>query len=365
MPNDYIITVLPAGTNIKILLTDKPTGEPATLSESMLYNLTVGGIADAVNHTIRQGGSLILPNFPEEAHVGRYAKRFEPSMLEFVLAADEAQADHADLQTVADVLKGIQQLSHEYLLQELFFVVFDLSQSDQPLIATGCLAYQCEAGPDVPPSLYSQTETPDLSTKTLTTSGEQVASNTSGGGVSNAVYTMGGFDDGVKLVIARSGGAAEPIIPTNFADVAVQSLWRVLKLVSGSPVDPTLPSSPGGGSGVSNPNWLARDEYFASSLSMDFYQSGDKPFTLGTLAKTMLVMQLNMDKMPLTSSSIVVGIPSGDPNEPWMEVGSGCIGYQQGGQALCTASSHQTGNLNLGSGGPFNNVTTSQAVATT
>lgn len=361
MPNDYIITILPAGTNIKILLTDKPTGEPATLSTSMLYNLTVGGIADAVNHTIRQGGSLILPNFPEEAHVGRYAKRFEPSKLEFVLAADEAQADHADLQTVADVLKGIQQLSHEYLLQELFFVVFDLSQADQPLIATGCLAYQCEAGPDVPPSLLSQTETPDLSTANPTTSDEQVISNSSGDDVGNAVYTMGGFDDGVKLVIARSGSAAEPIIATNFADVAVQALWKVLKLVGGSPTDPNLPSADPQGAASGSPNWLARDEYFASSLSMDFYQSGDKPFTLGTLAKTMLVMQLNMDKMPLTSSSIVVGVPSGDPREPWMQVGSGCIGYQQGGAALCTKTSVS---LNLGADGGLNNDTNSQPVAT-
>ena len=361
MPNDYIITVNPAGTNIKILLTDKPTGEPATLSTSMLYNLTVGGIADAVNHTIRQAGSLVLPNFPEEAHVGRYAKRFEPSKLEFVLAADENQPDHADLQTVADVLKGIQQLSHEYLLQELFFVVFDLSEADQPLIATGCLAYQCEAGPDVPPVLTSQTETPDLSTMNPTNSDEQAASNSSGGGVGNAVYTMGGFDDGVKLVVARSSSAAEPIIPTNFADVAVQSLWKVLKLVGGSPTDPSLPSSDPQGAGAGSPNWLARDENFASSLSMDFYQSGEKPFTLGTLAKTMLIMQLNMDKMPLTSSSIIIGIPSGDPGAPWMEVGSGCIGYQQGGQALCTKTS---GTLNLGPDGGLNNATSNELVAT-
>lgn len=359
MPNDYIISVVPAGTSIKILLTDKPTGEPATLSTSMLYNLTVGAIADAVNHTIRQAGSTILPNFPEEADVGRYAKRFEPSKLEFVLAADESQADHADLQTVADVLKGIQQLSHEYLLQELFFVVFDTSRADQPLIATGCLAYQCDAGPDVPNILTSQTQSPDLSATSSTASDGQAMSNSSGGDVGEAVYTMGGFADGVKLVVARSSSGAEPIIPTNFADVAVQSLWKIMRLVGGSTTDPTLPSTIQPPKTDNSPNWLARDEYFASSLSMDFYQSGNKPFTLGTLAKTMLILQLNMDKMPLTSSSIVIGVPSGDPRLPWMEVGSGCIGYKQGGEALCSAP----GKL-MGLSDGLNNATDSPPTAT-
>ena len=308
-----------------MILEPKPDAD--TLSPDMIYNTTVSGLADVVNNTIAGKGSLAFKTIEEE--VGEFEKNYPPALLRFLLATDETEKDVANLQTVADALKGLQELTHFVSLRELFFGVFDLNDPGQVIIATGCFAYDCTHITSQGSPGYSLGNTIPTAKKTDTALSHGQS------------YVLGDLSQGINITISADSNSKE-VKNTNYADVATQMLWEMIPMLVKAAGDTNLPFD----GAYNRPGWHISDTIWRSQFSFNFWQPVDteSPYTLGRVAKTLAYVQQSFDKASLVESRMVVRVPIEGPGGPiWKISGIGCMSYTFSNSEICQLKSPALG----------------------
>ncbi|KAG8528630.1 uncharacterized protein KY384_006317 [Bacidia gigantensis] len=297
----------PSGTNIKIVFTHH--GSSAGILPEMVYNMTVIGLSDVVALTIAGKGSLILPDV--EKRVGGFEKNYPPSLLEFVLGSDEKAADVANLQTVADIFKGFQEMTHLMTVEETIYGVFDLTKDDQPIFAEGCLAYDCSDGTQM-----QSTNTQPYELAAPVTNQPQVGSTKS------ESWTILSDAVGVKIDVTNDANGV-PVQHWNFADAAVQMMWMMIPLIKEEGGDHQLPRD----SSFNKPGFRAAS-LWPSDFRLNFWQPGKatNEFTLSVLAKTLALLQQTFDKNSLVESRLTIHVRTAGDTD-WQVVGAGCLSY--------------------------------------
>ena len=330
------IEYTPSGTNIKMIL--GPVEHADILSPDMVYNATVSGLADVVNTTIAGKGSLAFGVIQEK--VGQFDKNYPPSLLNFILASDETQKNVANLQTVADVLKGIQELTHLVFLPELEFGISYLNDPAN-LIASGCFAYDC--------THITASGRPGYSIGTTTNSTSLPKSAID----RRQTYVLGDFAQGINITISDDSNSKE-IKGPNYADVSTQMLWEMIPMLVKAGGDSSLPHD----EEHNRPGWHVSDTVWRSQFTLNFWQPVDtqSPYTLGRVAKTLSYVQQSFDKTSLVESRMVVRVPIEDAQgSVWQVSGIGCMSYASSNSQICrldTPAVEATSQTQPQSGGP-------------
>ena len=287
-----------------------------------IYNITVNGLADIVNASIAGSGNLTIKKL--DHGIEKFERTYPPSKLIFSFSTSQAEQDVATLQTVADTLKGIQELTHIITLTDLIFGVFDLGYpKDQPL-AEGCLGYHCW---DDPANDFSAAKQKTMNTDhDLDHDIKKVSS-------SEADLTLGDLNDGINITISDSS-RSKSIRDQNYADVATEMLWRMIPSVVKAGGDAPLPHDPN----YNRPGWHLGDEIWHSSFSLNFWEPNDteSDFTLGRVAKTLAYVEQSFDKESLVESRMVVRVSS-PPDTNWKVSGIGCMSYTPSSDAAYNA----------------------------
>ena len=302
-----MIAYTPIGSNTQLILASSGKESSSTLSTDMVYNLTVNGIAEIVNTTIGEKGNMTIKKLDHD--IEKFERNYPPSNLIFSFATGRHETKVATLQTVADVLKGIQEMTHICLLEEMLFLVYSLNDKENP-IAEGCLGYHC----------WDDLREYNAAATQIVMNANKGLDRTPG---LTPDLTIGNQNDGINITISDSL-RSNSIQHQNYADVATEMLWRMIPMIVKAEGDSPLPKD----DRYNRPEWHFGDEIWHSSFSLSFWQPIDTEldFTLRRVAETLSYVEKSWDKESWVESRMVVRL-SAPPDTIWKVSGIGCMSY--------------------------------------
>lgn len=271
---------------------------------SLIYNLTVLGLADIASSTVTTKGNEYLPRFGEGNST--FAASYPPSNLQFVMTA----SDYLPVEAVTDVLRGMQELSHYLLFLELAFEVFSDNSPTSSPIASGCLAFDCG----------SHIET--VETRNVEYANTSVANFTAAPSrqlQSSVALTHLTTLNELKPIAVTYESLKDPlpVYDQSFADVATHMLADITDFIIANEGDGLLPFH-----GSGHQRILRYVDTWGSNLAISLLPLNllGINFTLGQAAMALRDTQNNLSNGPMVESKLEIMMDGS-------MVGWGCLSY--------------------------------------
>lgn len=301
----------PTESNTTLRLTLKDD-KAQIVHPSMIHNLTVLGLAEIARSTVTTNGSEAFPRSGQKNST--FATSYPPLNLQFVMTA----SDYLPVDSVADVLRGMQELTHYLFFLELAFEVFDDTSPTSSPIASGCLAFDCG-------SQSEAVETRDLEYLNSTASNFSTApSRQLQSSLSPVQLTT--FDE-LDAVAVTFDDLKNPltIYDQSFADVATRMLADITNLIVVNQGDGLLPLH-----GSNNRRILRYVDTWGSNLGISLlpsYLPGIN-FTLGQAAMALKNIQDSLSNRPMVESRLEIVVDGS-------MAGWGCLSYANASAWRC------------------------------
>ncbi|KAM0800050.1 hypothetical protein BDR22DRAFT_889716 [Usnea florida] len=304
----------PTDSNITIRLTKENAGHE--ISSPLIYNLTVQGLAKLASLVVASDGDEDLPKVGQENST--FATSVASSGVQFVMTSSASLPVYA----VADVLRGMQELTHYLLFLEFNFEVFSQTSPTLSPLASGHLGFflvsfhnekaqkrglelvdPSAANPSVANSVTNST-----TNSSIDTSRELLSPPTP----IQLVAPIISQGDTFSVTYKTLKDALE-VYDQSYADVATRILSNVTDLIIANHGDGLIPS-PGPGSG----RVLRAVDTWGSPLAVSllpFDRSG-AGFTLGQAATALEAIQYRLSEGPILESQleiVVNAIPRSGP----------------------------------------------------
>lgn len=272
--------------------------------------MTVLALADVVNTTAASNGSRDFP-------VSTFSTSYSPSALEFRMTSTL----NLPVFAVADVLKGLQELTHWLLFLEMTFEVWVETSVAVTRIANGCLAFNCTSRAGDTTGKSSSGSGLPASTK----DGQKMALRLSIPPLN--VPRINSHNANVVQVEYNTLENASPIPDQSFADVSTNMLWNITDLIIASGGDRDLPKL-----GPAQANSIKAVDIWNTNFGISISAFQGKPFNLSQAATVLQQIQRYNSTAPMVESRYTVSV-KGD------QVGWGCLRYQNTSVLRCLSPS--------------------------
>ncbi|KAF6233156.1 hypothetical protein HO173_008700 [Letharia columbiana] len=295
----------PTGSHTTLQLTLKDN-KAQNIDPSMIYNLAVLGLADIASSTVTHNGNKNLPRSGQKPST--FATSYPPSNLQFMMTA----SDDLPVYSVADVLRGMQELTHHLYFLELTFEVFsDISKTSSPL-ASGCLAFHCG----------SQDES--MNTRDLEFANSSAANASTA--PSRQLQQLTTFDELDAVAVTYYDLKSPfPVHDQSFADIATRMLADITNLIIAYHGDGLLPFY-----GSGNKHLLRYVDTWGSNLTISLLPLNlmRVNFTLGQAAMALKTTQKRLQNGPMMESKLEIMVDDS-------MVGWGCLSYANASAWRC------------------------------
>ena len=296
----------PADSNITIRLTRKEN-TTQNIDPPLIYNLTVSGLAKIASFVVTSNGNEYFPHYGQENST--FATSDAPSSLQFMMSS----SDPLPVYAVADVLRGMQELTHYLFFLEFTFEVFSQTSPTTSPIASGYLAFS-----RVSPIGTVQGGIVELVNSTTGSSRELLSSTAP----IQLVTPSKSKTISVTYEVVKD---ALEVYDQSYADVATSMLSNATNLIIANHGDGLLPSpSPGNGP------YLRSVDTWGSTLAISLLPTDRQGsgFTLGQAATVLQAIQHKISSEPMMESKLVITF-DGDV------IGWGCLTYSNASSWRC------------------------------
>ena len=316
----------PTDSNITIRLTKRNAGHE--ISSPLIYNLTVQGLAKLASLVVASDGDEDLPEVGQENST--FATSAASSSVQFLMTSSASLPVYA----VADVLRGMQELTHYLLFLEFDFEVFSQTSPTLPPLASGYLGFflvsfhndkvQKRGLELVDPSAANSSVANSVTNSTTNSSTDTSRELLSPAPPIQLVAPMISHGNTVSVTYQTLKNALE-VYDQSYADVATRILSNVTDLVIANHGDGLIPS-PGPGSG----RVLRAVDTWGSTLAVSLlplYRSG-AGFTLGQAATALEAIQDKLSEGPILESQLEIVVDG-------TMIGWGCLSYANASSWRC------------------------------
>ena len=330
-----VLQYSPTDSNITIQLTKK--GNVAhEISSPLIYNLTVQGLTEIASLVVTSKGNEDLPNAGQENSTFTTSEAAS-SGLHFMMTSP----DPLPIYAVADVLRGIQELTHYLLFSEFNFEVLSPTSPTSSPLASGYLSFFLVSfhaekvqkrglelvDPSVPSSSVTNSSVTDASiTNSSTTNTTVDTSRELLSPVTPIQLVAPSTSQGKLLSVAyKAVKDAIQVYDQSYADVATRILSNITDLIISNHGDGLIPS-PGPPFG----RVLHAEDTWGSTLTVSLLpinRSG-AGFTLGQAAMALQAIQNKLSDGPVMESKLVIRVDN-------MMIGWGCLTYANGSSWRC------------------------------
>ena len=325
----------PTDSNITIVLTKKGNAAHG-ISAPSIYNLTVQGLAQIASLVVTSKGNEDLPNDGQENSTFAMSDATS-SGLQFKMTSSGSLPVYA----VADVLRGMQELTHYLLFLEFTFEVLSQTSPTLSPLASGHLSFFLV-------SFHNEKEqkrglelvTPSVADPSVTNSSVTDSSMTNSSSTNTSIDTSRELLSPVPSIqlVAPSPSKGKIVSVTyetvknaleiydqSYADVATRILSNVTDLIIANHGDGFIPS-PGPPFG----RVLHAEDIWGSTLTVSLHpidRSG-AGFTLGQAAVALQAVQNKLNDGPLKESKLEIRASD-------RLIGWGCLTYASGSSWRC------------------------------
>ena len=302
----------PTASNITIQFTLKGSNAQQ-ITVSKVYDSTVLGLAYVVSSTVAIHGNEVFPRFAQKNST--FATSYPRSNLQFMMTT----SNYLPIYAVADVLMGLQELTHYLYFLEMVFEVFsDTSPTSLP-IASGCLAFDCNS--HIGTLQTRDLEYANLSTANFSTAPSRRLQST----VGPVLLTTSNDKYESVSVICQDLKDSLPIHSQSFADIATRMLANMTALIIANRGDGPFPRQSSGRRPM-----LRYVDTWGSNLALSLFPSefSGADFTLGQAAKVLEITQNNLSNRPMVESRLKIELDG-------LTIGWGCLSYVNGSAWRC------------------------------
>ena len=307
LSTDLPILYTPTDCNTTLRLTVKDNAD--NIDSSLIYNLTLLGLADIVSSTAVTHGQRYFPQSGEGN--ATFATSFQPLNLQFMMNSFNKLPVYA----VTDVLKGMQELAHYLLFPELSFEVFSDGDSTSPPIASGCLAFHCgiQIRGDIGTVNIRALQLANFSAANFTSATSSRQLQTSIAPIELTIL------DELEAVAVTYDDLSSPraIHDQGFADAATRILANITNLIIANQGDDLLPFS-----GHSSRRLFRYVDNWGSELDISLlpWNLLGTNFTLGQAAMALKRTQENLSNRPMVETRLTIMLDGS-------MIGWGCLSY--------------------------------------
>lgn len=325
-----ILLYSPTDSNITIRLTKKDNAA-YELSSPLVYNVTVQGLAQVASLVVTSNGNEDIPNAGQENSTFTTSDAAS-SGLQFMMTSRGSLPVYA----VADVLRGIQELTHSLLFLEFTFEVSSQTSPTFSPLASGYFSFSLASFHNEK-VLQKGLELVDTSVTN---------SSITDPSITNSSTTNTSIDTSRELltpvvpiqIVSPSPSKGKTVSVTyetvkdalelydqSFADVATRILSNITDLIIANHGDGPIPS-PGPPFG----RVLHAEDTWGSTLTVSLLpiERSGAGFTLGQAAMALQAVQNKFNDGPIMESKLE--IRAGDQMIGW-----GCLTYANGSSWRC------------------------------
>ena len=226
-------------------------------------------------------------------------------------------SDHLPVNTVTDVLRGMQELTHYLYFLELAFEVFSDISPTSPPVASGCLAFDC--GSQIEMVQTGDLEYANTSIVNFTSEAPRQLHS------SIAPIQLTTFNELEAVVVSYDHLKKPlPVYGLSFADVATRMLADITDLITANQGDGLLPPNSHG------KRILRYVDSWGSNLGISLLPSNllGTNFTLGQAAMALKITQDNLNSRPMVESRLEIMVDGS-------MVGWGCLSYANASAWRC------------------------------
>ena len=299
-------------SNITIRLTKKENAAQ-NINPPLIYNLTVTGLAKIASMVVTSNGKEIFPQVGQENST--FATSDAPSSsLQFMMTS----SDPLPVYAVADVLRGMQELTHYLFFLELTFEVFSQTSPTTSPIASGYLAFPRLAPIGTVPSRILELVNSSVTNSSSKSSRELLSST-----APIQLVTPGKAKTiSVTYEVVKD---ALDVYDQSYADVATRMLSNATNLIIANHGDGPIPS-PGPGNG----RVLHSVDTWGSTLAISLLPTDRQGsgFTLGQAATVLQAIQNNISNEPMMESKLLITLDG-------EMIGWGCLTYANASSWRC------------------------------
>lgn len=298
-------------SNITIRLTKKENAAQ-NINTPLIYNLTVTGLAKIASMVVTSNGKEKFPQVGQENST--FATSDAPSSsLQFMMTSSDSLPVYA----VADVLRGMQELTHYLFFLELTFEVFSQTSPTTSPIASGYLAFPRVSPIGTVPS--GILELVNSSVTNSTGSSRELLSS-----IAPIQLVTPGKVKTISVTYEVVKDALE-VYDQSYADVATRMLSNATNLIIANHGDGLIPS-PGPGDG----RVLRSVDTWGSTLAISLLPTDRQGsgFTLGQAATVLQAIQDKISDEPMMESKLGITFDG-------EMIGWGCLIYSNASSWRC------------------------------
>ena len=330
-----VLQYSPTDSNITIQLTKK--GNAAhELSSPLIYNLTVQGLAEIASLVVTSNGNVNLPNAGQENSTFTMSD-VASSGLHFMMTSPGS----LPVYVVADVLRGMQELTHYLLFLEFTFEVFSQTSPTSSPLASGYLSFFLVSfhnekvqkrglelvDPSVADSSVTNSSVTDSSINNSSTTNSSADTSRELLSPVTPIQLVAPKPSKGKTVSVtyESVKDAIQVYDQSYADVATRILSNVTDLIIANHGDGLIPS-PGPPFG----RVLHAEDTWGSTLTVSLLpiERSGAGFTLGQAAMALQAVQDELNDGPVMESKLEIRL--GDAMIGW-----GCLTYANASAWRC------------------------------
>ena len=327
-----VLQYSPTDSNITIRLTKKGSAAHE-ISSPLIYNLTVQGLAEIANLVVTSNGDEDIPNAGQENSTFTTTS----SGLHFMMTSSGSLPVYA----VADVLRGIQELTHYLLFLEFTFEVLSQTSPTFSPLASGYLSFFLVSfhnekvqkrglelvDPSVASSSVTNSSVTDSSITNSSTTNTTIDTSRELLSPAAPIQLVEPSTNKGKTVSVTYEAVKDAIevYDQSYADVATRILSNVTNLIIANHGDGLIPS-PGPPFG----RVLHAEDTWGSTLTVSLLpinRSG-AGFTLGQAAMALQAIQNKLSDGPVMESKLAIRADN-------MMIGWGCMTYANGSSWRC------------------------------
>ena len=335
LSNQGALQYSPTDSNITIQLTKKYNAAHE-ISSPLICNLTVQGLAKLASLVVTSDGDEDLPNAGQEDSTFTTSDAAS-SGVQFMMTSSGS----LPIYVVADVLRGIQELTHYLLFLEFTFEVFSQTSPTSSPLASGHLSFFLA-------SFHNEKEQkrglelvdPSVASPSVTNSSVTGSSITNSSTTNTSIDTLRELLTAVtpiQLVAPKPSKVntisvtyetlkdALEVYDQSYADVATRFLSNIMDLIIANHGDGFIPS-PGPPFG----RFLHAQDIWGSTFIVTLLpiaRSG-AGFTLGQAAMALQAVQNKFNDGPILESKLEI-------REDGRKIGWGCLSYSNGSSWRC------------------------------
>ena len=274
------------------------------INSATIYGLTLLSLADIAIGTALTNGNEYLRRVGHGNST--FTSSYNPSRLQFMVTS----TSDLPIRVVTDVLRGMQELTHQLYFLEVEFEVFHDKSPNSIPIASGCLAWDC--GPQAKTVQSRDLEYANVSAaNSSSTPSRRLQSSI------NSIQLVALPEAESVAVTYTALSAPLPIHDQSFVDVADRILANITNLIIANKGDGPLPLN-----ARTNQRFFHYEDTWGSHLGISLLQYNPKgsTLTLRQAALALIDIQNKLSQGPLVESLLRIMVDG-------EMIGWGCLRY--------------------------------------